>query len=71
MYGPGESSSVNAAARSKVSSRQGRKSEEARREQESERGRSVSSERTLLPENPPPRYEEVVQNESSRAPPYA
>ena len=42
--------------------------EEARRE--GERCRIISSERTLLPEQPPPRYEDVVSNDQRRAPPY-
>ncbi|KAH7392443.1 hypothetical protein DE146DRAFT_758164 [Phaeosphaeria sp. MPI-PUGE-AT-0046c] len=75
IYGPGESSSANSAAQTKMSrhiSKQERKSEEARREQEqTERRRSVSSERTLLPEQPPPRYEDVVRGDATRAPSYS
>ncbi|KAF1919498.1 hypothetical protein BDU57DRAFT_527500 [Ampelomyces quisqualis] len=72
LYGPVESSSSCSAAQTKLShqlQRQERKREEARGE--GERRRSKSSERTLLPEQPPPRYEDVVPNDQRRAPPYA
>lgn len=74
IYGPGESSSsASAAARTQITRRldgEERKSEEARRENEQgEQRRSLSSER--LPEQPPPRYEDVVGRDTTRAPPYS
>jgi hypothetical protein len=70
IYGHAESSSANAAQYGNMiqPTRQERKSEEARREQaQGERRRSVSSERTLLPDHPPPRYEEVIRQDARRS----
>jgi hypothetical protein len=70
-YGHAESSTASA-ANTKISQRpreQERKSDEVRREREGvyERRRSVSSERTLLPEDAPPQYEEAVRQGVRRA----
>lgn len=69
MYGHAESSSAGAVQNpgGVRAERQARKSEEAGIEKSGgERRRSVSSERTLLPEDPPPRYEEVVRPDQRR-----
>ncbi|KAF2027171.1 hypothetical protein EK21DRAFT_115064 [Setomelanomma holmii] len=69
IYGHAESSSAGAVQnrRDIDHERQPRKSEEARLEQvKGGRRRSVSSERTLLPDDPPPRYEEVVRPNQRR-----
>lgn len=70
IYGHAESSNAST-ANTKLSRRRGeqeRKSEEARREKNNgyERRRSVSSERTLIPEDAPPQYEEVVRQDTRR-----
>ncbi|KAH3920377.1 hypothetical protein HBI56_069270 [Parastagonospora nodorum] len=68
MYSHAESSSGHAAARTKLSSRRQEKIDEMRREdKQSGRRRSVSSEMTLVPEQPPPRYEDVVRDDARHA----
>jgi hypothetical protein len=70
MYGRGEAeaSSAKMAKRNSDSLEQKTKEQEARREQGwSGRRRSVSSERTLLPEYAPPAYEDVVRNDARHA----
>jgi hypothetical protein len=69
IYGHAESSAASA-ANTKISPRP-RESErkiEVRRERDGvyERRRSVSSERTLLPEDAPPQYEEAIRQGASR-----
>jgi hypothetical protein len=68
MYSHAESSLANSAVQTKTSSGQEKKNDEARDERERcERRRSVSSERTLVSEQTPPRYEDVVRHDTRRA----